>query len=622
MKKDIFLIILLMGFIITNRVSSSTFQQYEYLDKGIAPDVSPFSQKNIDYNNNGKDELVIDHAFSILFYEYDGNNGFNLIDSIPLDTNYPFISILGIGDLDVDGLKDVVLWKTASKRLWVYEQSTIMSFFDTEVWASDTIYNCLYYTAVTNKLKGDGVDRIYGAGIPWLSTPTKGYGWYYFTCTGDNQYEILNTFGEDDWIQSAMDIGDIDGEGLTDVVITSPENYLYFYESEDLTDTNFIKQDSLTEGGYGSGALLILPDIDRDGTKEIMKYQINYLDISGYVSYGYLIYEDTSGTGAYDTIWRRDFNSVTDYIYVYGGDIDYGDIDGDSMNELVICGGRHIEVWKSTGDNQFERMWEWTDPTYYTIQSHIKCHDFNKNGIDEIIFSGCGESAGEECTRIFECDTTREPSAPEMLTAEANDGAIVEKGVDYDDYIRIEFEGLTNEPNINKSNIDSILRLSGGHSYLANGKYLDTCRWEIEEAKSVLYIELTQIQASPTVAVDDTIYPDGVTIRSFEYPVYAVVKPIVITGSFGPTGVQDGREPCIGDSTCTVPTIQSQYIIWNTNTQGTLTVYDISGREVIREESKTTGEHKTDIRYLKNGIYFIKLKTENQSITEKQIIIK
>ncbi|MGE3063852.1 MAG: T9SS type A sorting domain-containing protein [bacterium] len=48
----------------------------------------------------------------------------------------------------------------------------------------------------------------------------------------------------------------------------------------------------------------------------------------------------------------------------------------------------------------------------------------------------------------------------------------------------------------------------------------------------------------------------------------------------------------------------------------------MSGRELIREESKTNGEHKTDIRALKNGIYFVKLKTDNESITEKQIIIR
>jgi hypothetical protein len=564
-----------------------------------------------DYDRNKSDELIINNGKKILLYEFENANNFAFKDSIADDYS---IWTSGIEDLDGDNLYDMILRISGTNYLLIKEQIDETSFFDNMVWQSDTVFKSIYYLGITDKLKGDGVDKIYGAGIPWLSTPTKGYGWYYFTCTGDNQYEILNTFEESTQIQSAMDIGDIDNDSMTEVVLESYlKTQIYKYESVSSSDDSFEFTDSIMT--YASPlCLLILPDIDRDGINEVAEMLVNYI---GYpTSYKCIIFEEK------DTIFNRDFEVANDYIYVNGGDIDYGDTDGDSMNELVICGGRHIEVWDAVGDNQFERMWEWTDPTYYTIQSHIKCHDFNKNGIDEIIFSGCGESAGEECTRIFECDTTREPSAPEMLTAEANDGAIVEKGVDYDDYIRIEFEGLTNEPNINKSNIDSILRLSGGHSYLANGKYLDTCRWEIEEAKSVLYIELTQIQASPTVAVDDTIYPDGVTIRSFEYPVYAVVKPIVITGSFGPTGVQDGREPCIGDSTCTVPTIQSQYIIWNTNTQGTLTVYDISGREVIREESKTTGEHKTDIRYLKNGIYFIKLKTENQSITEKQIIIK
>ncbi|MGE3062122.1 MAG: T9SS type A sorting domain-containing protein [bacterium] len=56
--------------------------------------------------------------------------------------------------------------------------------------------------------------------------------------------------------------------------------------------------------------------------------------------------------------------------------------------------------------------------------------------------------------------------------------------------------------------------------------------------------------------------------------------------------------------------------------EATLTVYDISGRELIREESETAGEHKTNIRHLKNGIYFIKLSTGNQSITEKMVKIR
>jgi hypothetical protein len=48
-------------------------------------------------------------------------------------------------------------------------------------------------------------------------------------------------------------------------------------------------------------------------------------------------------------------------------------------------------------------------------------------------------------------------------------------------------------------------------------------------------------------------------------------------------------------------------------------VYNISGRELIREESKASGTHKTDIRHLKNGIYFVKLKNNNQTITKKYL---
>ncbi|MGE3063888.1 MAG: T9SS type A sorting domain-containing protein [bacterium] len=599
------------------------YSQIKYLDRGLNDYGDIMGPFVTDYNKNTKEEIVIRHTNTINFYEYEEDSIFVLINEFYLDS-VDLLWTAGIGDMDGDSLLEMLLRNPDINTIFIYEQSDNTSFFNTLTWTSDTVFKSIYNLELTDKLKGDEVDRIFGAGIPWLSTPTKGYGWYYFTCTGDNQYEVLNTFEEDTYCSSNMDIGKLDNDSMTDVVIPMYGNVKYF-ESVSIDDDSFEFISSKPVDGGIPLSTLILPDIDRDGRNEYMQYCVNYLDLSGYVSYGYVIMEDTSGTGEYDTIWRRDFNSVTDYIYVYAGDMDYGDIDGDNVNELVICGGRHIEVWDAVGDNQFERMWEWTDPTYYTIQSHIKCHDFNKNGIEEIVFSGCGESAGEECTRIFECDPTREPSAPEIVIAEANDGAIVGEGVDYDDYIRIEFEGLTNEPKLNKSNIDSILRLSGGDSYLANGKYLDTCRWEIEDAKSVLYIELTEIQASPTVEVGDTIYPDGITIKSFEYPAYAASKPIVISGSFGPTGIQENREPCalsLGTCTCTVPTIKSQYIIWNTNTEATLTVYDISGRELIKEESKTTGEHKTDIRHLKNGIYFIKLSTENQSITEKMVRIR
>jgi len=51
-----------------------------------------------------------------------------------------------------------------------------------------------------------------------------------------------------------------------------------------------------------------------------------------------------------------------------------------------------------------------------------------------------------------------------------------------------------------------------------------------------------------------------------------------------------------------------------------LTIYDISDREVIKEEPKKQCEHKIDIRHLKNGIYFIQV--ENKIRTLKGKLVK
>ncbi|MDI6699608.1 MAG: FG-GAP-like repeat-containing protein [bacterium] len=616
MKKVILLVdIVLIGILL----SGIAFEQKQYIDKGTCTGVNFAGPFYCDYNRNMNDELIIPGFQTIYFYEIQSDSGFSLINQIDGISGNPYLWTAGTGDFDSDGLKEIILGypENDTQHLRIYEQSESTSFFDNLVWQNDTLYTTIYNLGVTNKLKGDGVDRILGAGIPWLSKPTKAYGWYYYTCVGDNQYEILNTYAESTSVGTAMDIGDINGNGLTDVVIKSRVNYLYIYESTDIMDTFFVKVDSITESGYASEKLLILPDIDRDGVNEIMKYQIDYI---GFwlepVSYGYLIYEKRGDI--YDTIFNRHFEVGTNYNWIYGGDIAYCDIDGDGINEIVICGGRHLEVWEAIGDNQFKRIWEWTDPTYKTIESHLLCYDFNKNGIDEIVFSGYGISS--DITRIFECDTTRDPSAPEIVKAEASDGEIVGSGVDYDDYIRIEFSGLTTEPYINKSNIDSMLRLSGGHSYLANGKYLDTCRWEQEGGKSVLYIELTEILSPPTVSVGDTIYPDGVTIRSFEYPSLAISKPVVIGGSFGPMGIEGEWER--GFEGNKGIKVEKGYIKWQSEGRGILEVYDIKGSMVIRDEREGKGENKTEMNHLKNGIYFIRVKGKDSEITKKIVKIR
>ncbi|MGE3063654.1 MAG: T9SS type A sorting domain-containing protein [bacterium] len=284
-------------------------------------------------------------------------------------------------------------------------------------------------------------------------------------------------------------------------------NLLDFEAQDTLADSFVIKwrwstQDNLAAPPYG---LLIYPDIDEDSKQEIGFYNLKHATPSQHC-YGYYLVEDTTGTGKMEIIWEDSILVGYDNMFVYANNMTYGDIDGDSLEELVICGGRTVRAYDVLGNDSIVAIWEWTCPTYDLIESHVTCHDFNLNGYDEIIFSGTGDALFEYGTYIFE---------------------------------------------------------------------------------------------------DSTAVVNG--IQESHEPIAENLEPCAVS---------------IGDSTCTVPTINSQYILWNTTDKGSLTIYDLSGREVIKEESKTTWIHRTDIRHLKNGIYFIQIEDNDRTQKGKLVKIK
>jgi len=79
-----------------------------------------------------------------------------------------------------------------------------------------------------------------------------------------------------------------------------------------------------------------------------------------------------------------------------------GDVDGDGREEVVVSIGTKVIVYKAIGDDKYERVWEWwqDDGTSFLRSAAVSCHDFNKNGYDEIIVTG------DHQTSIFEIDTT------------------------------------------------------------------------------------------------------------------------------------------------------------------------------------------------------------------------
>ncbi|MDD3803248.1 MAG: T9SS type A sorting domain-containing protein, partial [bacterium] len=483
-------------------------------------------------------------------------------------------------------------------------------------WKSDTVFSVgLSALNSTNLIKNDGIDRIYGAPNPY-TTVSESYGWFYMESDSDNSYYFAYEDTED--VKTyAMDFGYIDNDSLLDVLAGRGGRV---WEAIDTENDSFLFADGTAYGGYLSK---ILEDIDKDGNKEYITGGLVYAQSPAEWILGM---SECNGDNSYDTIWshwiRKDYGPVSASFSGCGGD--YGDIDGDGDDELVLCAGSIIEVFEVAGDDSFEMVWSMDNDTF--SGSHVLVYDFTGNGRDEIIWTGQSDpqlplTYGMEVmkTYIIEWDTLYDENKPTLDSAVAYEGSIVGDGIDGDDIVCLYFNRSMDSCTVNKGNIDEVLKLSSSHTWLDGTDSLGAVWWN--SLRTRMFVKFKTNTEKPTISVGDTIRPDSVTINGSAPYIYPCYNEVILKGDFGPEG--------IWDSTCTVPTkselqmqIQNQYILWNTNTQGTLTVYDISGREVIKEESKTTGEHKTNIRDLKNGIYFIKLNTKNQSITEKYLILR
>ena len=542
------------------------------------------------------------------YFLYYQNDTIIIFDSTDVDAYLEFLI-----DINSNDKQDLVL--ANADGFHIAEQN------DTQ----NIIYNLRYSTSITS------INEIYPTnlinskptivGAPPVDSDT---GWFYmeYDSLGDSLKfgQVYNAYydGEYRSMVSSMCICRFDDDSLTDVIMGTSRGQEW-WEATDTENDSFAQIDSFECPRVGTTATFFAGDLDRDGKNEFIIYGGVALMLPCEWAMGVLEYNGTDTVQLiYEDTLKKDYGAYPNVLK--GSDADTGDIDGDGYNELVYAAGCFLKVYKTFGDNDFRVMWEIDNDTF--SGSNVSVYDFNGNGRAEIIWSGASYEdlpltygMNVQKTYIFEFDSTYSYNVIDSARGLA--GRFPEAGVTSSDYVQIFFNWETDMPEINSSNIDSIFRLSNGHTWLDGNNEITQATW-IGGKK--LTVQFSDSLKNPTIEIGDTIYVDTLAIWGTRVN-KPFKNPVVITGSFGPTGTEESHEPCAVGHELKIQ-IQSQYIIWNTTDKGTLTVYDISGRELIREESKASGTHKTDIRHLKNGIYFIKLKTENQSITQKQIMLK
>ncbi|MCK4306666.1 T9SS type A sorting domain-containing protein [candidate division WOR-3 bacterium] len=219
---------------------------------------------------------------------------------------------------------------------------------------------------------------------------------------------------------------------------------------------------------------------------------------------------------------------------------------------------------------------------------------------------------------------------PKINSAIACDGEWVDSLVDKDDYVKLYFDEPTNEPVIETSNIDEILKLSSGHSWKSDSgcgiiKYPG--EW-VNPSVLKIYLSTLKIGAGegypPTIEVGDTIYPDSLAI----YDKWDNIcwSPCVIKGSFA--GVEEGNERLeIRDWRLQIypnpfqQVVSIKYQVLS-KSNVSLTIHDIAGRLVrtLVDEEKKPGDYSMKVQSLTSGVYFLKFKVKGEIVSTKKII--
>lgn len=225
---------------------------------------------------------------------------------------------------------------------------------------------------------------------------------------------------------------------------------------------------------------------------------------------------------------------------------------------------------------------------------------------------------------------------PIIYLAEASDNMDSIPGIDPDDFVLLEFDEPTNKPAIDWSNIDNVFQLSGGHTWLDGFSNIGGAVWN--GPGNQLIVTLSTTSGPPTVAVGDTITPDGVTVTdALGNP---CVSPIVISGSFGgPTGVEELKTRAVPSGFFALSQnrpnpfhekTEIQYAV-PAKSEVSLRIYDLTGRLVrtLVETEVEAGMHVShwDSRdetgsVVPGGVYLYRLTSGDQVSTRKLILLR
>jgi hypothetical protein len=366
-------------------VVSCVFLNGDFIQKWSIPDGKNAYGRVLvgEINYNGLSDIVVrrNQPIKVMFYELDMSNQWQLQDSIVGGGDH---LLWAFGDFDLDGLSDVVFQKTfgiPTVGIAIYESPDSFSYPTEEVWR-DTVGQAVVTPISVCDIDRDGIPEIVKVGA-------NGVDFVIYESIENNLYEIIY----EDTIQgiltptSTLAFGDFDGDSKIEFVLGNLSDGVgaayWLYEAPADNTYDFIHLGSVPTKNIKD--CFSVPDADLDGKIEFV--------VKGYWVYGTIdafIFE-AIGDNTYEIIKTFNFPGG-DY---HGGYSEAGDVDGDSIPEIVLEARQNVFIIKAAGNDSF---YVWDTLPGNSSGSSIAIYDIDGNGLKEIVISGNDE------TRIYEYD--------------------------------------------------------------------------------------------------------------------------------------------------------------------------------------------------------------------------
>jgi len=372
-RKKLFFFILLVG-MLSGSAKSLSFRQVAYIPVGITWNGGYI--RGYDFNHDGYQDLGFSKGSGpprLIYYSYRSFNRYVFQDSSGPSSDL----FWDLGDLDGDSLVDVVaqgnIYPTAVR---VFEASSYWTFPEIMVWSwrFEYIGNGTQNMYITD-LDRDSLKEILTADHKVM---------YVFENRGDNLYVKVFSDTAPAETTPPFAYGDFDGDGLMEYSCGTYGSAVYVYECSGPDQYRLAWSGMINTANMCD--IISMPDVDGDGKLEFMVGSSR----TGVTQWaGKLHVFESTGNDQYQVIYAESI-LVTDR-GVYCPRSDCGDVDRDGRPELVWAIDRDWMVYKSPGNNQFQRVFSaYGDNGHNSTNIHI--HDMNGNGYPEIIESGGNET--------------------------------------------------------------------------------------------------------------------------------------------------------------------------------------------------------------------------------------